>query len=324
SGNPRWWLAAGLAAGLALLSKYTAALFVAAAFVWLVSSPEGRATLRTPWPWVGVLLALLIFAPDIYWNATHHWASYVKQGSRVTHFDAARSLQFLGEFVGGQIALATPIIFGLAAIGLWRLRHNPLPAAHLLVWLTVIPGVVFLEHVISGRVQGNWAAIMYPSACLAAASLPMASLRRWLKPGLALGFFLTALAYAQALASPFPIPVRADPVALQLSGWRSFANDAAASKPAFLTSDDYATTAALAYYAPANIPVVGFEPRWRFFTDPAANLKGVAGILVTRHPDAPCPDVLGTITRRQGKKIVVTYRLCRFVPKTPGVLLPRP
>ena len=178
SGNPRWWLAVGLAAGLALLSKYTAALFIAAAFIWLITAPSGRAALRTPWPWGAIALAILIFAPDIAWNAAHHWASVIKQGSRETRFDAGRSLQFLAEFLIGQFGLATPIIFILAATGLWRLGDTPSQAGHLLVWLTIVPGVVFLEHVLSDRVQGNWAAVMYPSACLAAASLPMATLRR--------------------------------------------------------------------------------------------------------------------------------------------------
>ena len=189
SGNPRWWLVIGVVMGLALFSKYTAVLFIAAGFIWLVTSAEGRAALRTPWPWAAVALALLVFAPNIAWNAAHGWASYFKQGGRVDGFDAARSLQFLSEFVFGQIGLFTPIIFGLAAFGLWRLGDARSPAGHLLVWLTLVPGVVFLEHVISGRVQPNWAAILYPSACLAAASLPMAVLRRWLAPALGLGFF---------------------------------------------------------------------------------------------------------------------------------------
>lgn len=321
--EPRWWLAVGLCAGGALLSKYTALLFIAAVFIWLVTSPEGRAQLRSFWPWAGVALAFAVFAPDIAWNAAHHWASYLKQGSRVTRFDAARSLQFFGELVAGQFALATPIIAALCVAGLWRLRHAPSAVGQLLIWLTVVPGVVFFEHVLSGRVQANWVAILYPSACLAAASLPMALLRRWLKPALALGFALSALAYAQALAAPFGLPARADPTALQLAGWRDFAQAAAASHPAFITSDEYATAAELAFYGPADVPVVGLAPRWRFFADPPAAAAGETGILVTRRSGIGC-DAVGTVTRRRNGQAVQTYRLCRFVAPAPGVLLPRP
>ena len=190
--------------------------------------------------------------------------------------------------------------------------------------MTVVPGVVFLEHVISGRVQPNWAAIMYPSACLAAASLPMADLRRWLKPALGLGFALTAIVYAQALAAPFPLRADADPTALQMRGFAALAKQAAAHHPAFLTADDYATAAILAYYAPRDIPVAGFAPRWRYFDFPKAGLKNQTGILVTRRSGTPCGTEIGTVTRRRDGQPIQTYRLCRFTASGPGVLLPRP
>ncbi|OYV39416.1 MAG: hypothetical protein B7Z81_03345 [Acidocella sp. 20-61-6] len=323
SREPRWWLAVGLCAGGALLSKYTALLFIAAVFIWLITSAEGRAQLRAPWPWIGVVLAFAVFAPDIAWNAAHGWASYLKQGGRVTRFDAARSLQFLGELLAGQVALATPIIAALCGAGLWRLRHAPSAAGQLLIWLTVVPGVVFLEHVVSGRVQPNWVAILYPSACLAAASLPMALLRRWLKPALALGFGLSALAYAQVLAAPLPLPTRADPTALQLAGWREFAEAAAASHPAFITSDEYATAAELAYYGPRDVPVAGLAPRWRYFADPPAVVAGETGILVTRRYGIHC-DQIGSVTRARAGHAIMRYRLCRLVAHASGVLLPRP
>jgi 4-amino-4-deoxy-L-arabinose transferase-like glycosyltransferase len=322
--NPRWWLAVGVAAGLALYSKYSAALFIAAAFIWMISDARGHARLLTPWPWAALLIALAIFAPNLWWNGAHGWVSYLKQGGRVAHFQPARALQFLGEFIGGQIALFTPILFGLAALGTWRLGRSPSIAAHLLVWLTVVPGVMFLEHVISGRVQPNWAAIMYPSACLAAAALPMADLRRWLTPALGLGFALTALVYAQALAAPFPLRASADPTALQMRGFGELTAQAAAQHPAFLTSDDYATAAILAYYAPKTIPVAGFSRRWHFFNFPRAGLKNRIGILVTRRDGTPCGEEIATVTRTRGKQAIQTYRLCRFTAPAAGILLPRP
>jgi 4-amino-4-deoxy-L-arabinose transferase-like glycosyltransferase len=321
SGNPRWWLAVGLAAGAMLLSKYTAALFIAAVFLWLLFTPTLRKQLRSPWPWAAVALALALFAPNLAWNATHGWVSYFKQGERVAHFDAARATQFFIELAVGQAALFTPGVAVLAGFGIWRLRRETTPGARLLLWLTLVPVAIFLEHVLSDRVQGNWVAIIYPSACLAAALAPPA---RWLKPALGLGFGITALAYVQALAGPFPIPARMDTSALQLSGWQHLGQDAAASRPAFLTADDYATAAALAFYAPKNVPVLGFDKRWDYFNWPHSGQAGETGIMVTRRNDADCPDELGRITRKRGAEIITTYRLCRFTVRAPGVELPRP
>jgi 4-amino-4-deoxy-L-arabinose transferase-like glycosyltransferase len=327
TGNQRWWLAIGAAAGCALLSKYTALLFILGIFLWLITTPEGRAMLRSPWPWFGLALAAIIFAPNIIWNAQHGWVSYFKQGGRVAALHPARALQFLAELIFGQIGLVTPIIFGLCAAGLWRLRHGPNQAGHLLIWLTVVPAVVFLEHTISGRVQANWPAIIYPAACLAAASLPMANLRIWLKPALALGFALTAIIYLQGLTAIIPIPAKADPVALNFAGWQDLSDQvqaqAAASHAAFITADDYATAAEFSTYSDNAIPIIGADPRWHYFGFPLLP-PGQTGILVTRHLDKPCVDPLGTATRQQNGQTIALYELCGIAAPPGSVILPSP
>jgi hypothetical protein len=149
----------------------------------------------------------------------------------------------------------------------------------------------------------------------------MADLRRWLKPALGLGFALTAIVYAQALAAPFPLRASADPTALQMRGFAKLAAQAAAQHPAFLTSDDYATASVLAFYAPKTVPVAGFAQRWRYFGFPQAGLKGQTGILVTR---APCGQEIATVTRSRDGQPIQTYRLCRITAPASGILLPRP
>lgn len=331
--NPRWWLAAGAAAGCALLSKYTAGLLLAAIFLWLITSPAGRRALRSPWPWpwAGLSLAAAIFAPNIAWNASHQWVSILKQGSRATQFHPARAAQFLAELVFGQIGLATPIIFALTACGLWRLGRTRGPVAELLLWLTLLPTTIFLEHTISDRVQSNWPAVIYPAACLAAAALGEKILLKWARPALGLGFGVTLLAYAQVLAAPFPIPAAMDPTALQLTGWRDFASQAAAvaatQNPAFITSDEYTTAAELAFYAQPGtaVPVAGFGARWSYLgIPPAAALTGATGILVTRRSDTPCPIQLGTIQRQRGAAVIGTYKICRFTAPADMFIIPNP
>jgi 4-amino-4-deoxy-L-arabinose transferase-like glycosyltransferase len=326
--RPLWWLALGLAAGGMLLSKYTALLFIAAVFLWLVTSREGRRRLATPWPWAAMVLALALFGPNIAWNAAHGWASYFKQGGREAQFDPGRAVQFFGELVVGQAFLATPLIAALAVAGLWHVRRDKAPGPRLLLWLSLVPGVVMLAHVLSDRVQGNWVAILYPSACLAAALLPAPTLQRWRAAALWMGFGITALAYIQALAAPIRLPAQLDTAGNQLAGWRALAQDAMVGHPAFVTTDDYATMAVLAVQGSPGVKVVGFYddwlPRWGFFGFPPAVAPGTMGVLITRHDDAPCPQQLGTVTRRRGNEIFGTYRLCAFRAPNSGVLLPRP
>jgi 4-amino-4-deoxy-L-arabinose transferase-like glycosyltransferase len=323
TGDDRWWLAVGAASGCALLSKYTALLLIAAVFFWLITSRQGRETLKTPWPWAGLLVAALVFAPNVTWNAGHGWISYLKQGSRLTEFDVSRSAQFLAELLVGQFALATPVIAVLLVIGIWRLRVARGPGA-LLLWLALLPAAVFVAHVVSGRVQANWPAVILPAACLAAAALPEALLLFWARPALGLGFAATLLAYAQALAAPFPIPAPADPAALQLSGWHGLAAQVAARKPAFVTADEYATASELAFNLPQGIAVAGLGARWQYLGMTATEPLGTAGLILVRRRDTPCPHQVGAITRDRHGQVIGTYRLCAITAPAGLLLLPRP
>lgn len=107
----RTWIVAGFWIGLAGLSKYHAVLFVAGLFTYLISSSQRRTMLLHPAPWVGAIIALLIFSPVIVGNAQHHWASFAFQGGRAIHHDSFPKLgQFLAN-LGGQFVWMLPWIF---------------------------------------------------------------------------------------------------------------------------------------------------------------------------------------------------------------------
>ena len=76
-----WW-GAGIALGLGLLSKYTIAMVVPAAFIFMCWDPQARRWLTHWVPYTAMVLACVIFAPVIYWNATHEWASFAFQTAR--------------------------------------------------------------------------------------------------------------------------------------------------------------------------------------------------------------------------------------------------
>jgi len=75
-----WW--AGLSLGLGMLSKYTISMVVPAAFIFMVWDAQARRWLTHWRPYAALALAAVLFAPVIYWNATHEWASFAFQTSR--------------------------------------------------------------------------------------------------------------------------------------------------------------------------------------------------------------------------------------------------
>ncbi len=154
----------------------------------------------------------------------------------------------------------------------------------MLAALTLPAALVFTQHAFGDRVQGNWPAILYPAAAIAAAGLQGRVWQRLQGPALALGFGITLIVYLQAGLAPVPLPVRLDPIALRLSGWDTLAAQIAEVRRQtgadFVAADQYGVAAELALGLPPGIPVVGIEPRWALFDLPHPTLAGRTGILV--------------------------------------------
>src|SRR6266852_6248257 len=76
SNDPRWWLAAGVSAGLARLSKFTAVMLVPAVAAFMLVPDWRRRWLRSPYPRAAALIAVFLFLPALIWNAENDWASF--------------------------------------------------------------------------------------------------------------------------------------------------------------------------------------------------------------------------------------------------------
>jgi hypothetical protein len=70
--DPRWWLAVGAVAGLAMLNKNLVVLLLLAVVVGLVVDRRWS-LLASPWTVAGGLAALAIAAPNLLWQADHGW-----------------------------------------------------------------------------------------------------------------------------------------------------------------------------------------------------------------------------------------------------------
>jgi 4-amino-4-deoxy-L-arabinose transferase-like glycosyltransferase len=333
TGNAHWWLAVGAAAGLGLDSKYTAILLAPSLLVWSVAVPAARIWWRRWQVYVGATLAGFLFVPVLAWNAAHHWASFAKQGGRGGDFHLSRALGDLTELVSGQIGLATPLIFavfvmGVAACarrGVWRQ-----PGRGLVLAVTMVPAVVFVQHALGGRVQGNWPSVLYPGAALAAS---LAAIPFW-RAASALGLAVSGLLYVQGVAAPLRLPRQVDFTLIRLAGWDELADAAAraaaASGAQFIAADEYGLAAELAFRMKR--PVVGAEPRWALFALPSAHLTGQTGILVRSDRRAGPPDpatwpgaaMIGHAARARGGIVAESYSFYRVTAarRGPCVVLP--
>jgi len=107
-GRARAWWGAGVALGLGLISKYTIAMLVPAALIFMILDPQARRWLRHWLPYTAAAVAVVLFAPVIIWNAEHHWASFAFQTARRL---AERPQFALHKLLASALLLLTPAGF---------------------------------------------------------------------------------------------------------------------------------------------------------------------------------------------------------------------
>jgi 4-amino-4-deoxy-L-arabinose transferase-like glycosyltransferase len=259
-----WWTLGGGALGLAFVSKYTSIFLPLAVLGAVLVRRDLRGRLREPGPYIACAVATLVFLPVLVWNAQHGWISFLFQ---VRHGLAAPSGSRLlaawrheGDLLGGQAALASPILFVLLALAAGRsFSRGGRPARAVLGAITVLSFGFFVYSAVRQRVEPNWPSPAYiPAAVLLATASLGARAERWFKAGVALGAVMCVVIYAQALAPILPLAPPKDPIA-RAFGWdaASAAADgashvAAASSHAvtWLGGDRYQEAAELAFHAP--------------------------------------------------------------------------
>lgn len=273
----RWWLAAGAAAGMACLSKYSALFLAPGVVLWLTLRPGGLATLRKPWPWLAAVVAIAIFSVNIAWNAEHHWLSFAKQFGRVA--PGRWAPQYLVELLVGQVLLLNPFIAVFAvrgAAGGWRGAATGPPDLKLLT-ASGLPFVAYLMiHALHDRVQAHWPAPLYPALALCAAvgaerfgeTGGWAVVRRIAAP---FGLALSALILVHA-ALPATDPEGLRDPASALRGWTAFADQVdtlrRARHASWVGAFSYGTAAELAAQAGLRAPSIELIERERY---PAAD-----------------------------------------------------
>ncbi len=140
----RQWVLAGACFGLAMLSKYHAALILAGLVLFVATSPRHRAWFFKPGVMLAGLIGAAVFAPVVIWNLQNHWASFAFQGERIVR---SRGLRFdwLARSILGQALIIGPLIWPpLIAVYVKALRVGPRdPRTWFLCCLAISPIILF-------------------------------------------------------------------------------------------------------------------------------------------------------------------------------------
>lgn len=154
-GSMLWWLAAGTAAGLGMLSKYTMVLYYGALALFWLTSPGKRGRL-----FLGISLSavvsLLFFLPVIWWNSQHEWISFANQMRHGFHNEHQVLINFqnLTDYAAFLIVLVSPLLglfcFRSAAT---RLRDERFRFLALFFWTVVL---FFGFSAAKAHIEANW------------------------------------------------------------------------------------------------------------------------------------------------------------------------
>jgi 4-amino-4-deoxy-L-arabinose transferase-like glycosyltransferase len=248
-----WWLAAGVAAGLGLLAKYAMAYWLLSALGLCLFVPQERR--RLPRLLVAILIALLLYTPNFWWNWQNGFASYLHTRDNADLTGPLFHPASLLEFFASQFAVFGPLLFAGLLIVAASPRVLREPAARLLAIFCLPTLAMMLVVSFLSRANANWAAPAYVSASVLVAA--WALYRGWrllISLSVALHLALAALVlggYGIVAAAGITLPARYDALGA-LRGWRALGLQVGAAlkeHPGFaLLADDRETLAALIYY----------------------------------------------------------------------------
>lgn len=181
--NPRWWMAIGSSIGLGMMTKYTMGFYVIGIVIGVLITPA-RKYLATKWLWLGVVLSVAVFLPNLLWQIQNHFVSL-----DFLHDIHERDIRWgrTKDFLPDQLKLT------LLALPLWMagLYYCLASAAgrrfRMLGWMYLVPLVLFILAKGRGYYMGGAYPMLYAGGA--------AWLEQWL-PRRGLGFRGTVRALA--------------------------------------------------------------------------------------------------------------------------------
>jgi hypothetical protein len=178
NGSPRaGWLAAGVLMGLGLENKHTMILPAAALSLGLVATPL-RSAMRTRWPWIGMAIAVLLFLPNVAWQAAHGFPSleFYRNAQLSKNVPTPIIAAVLNQVLVAGPGTCVVWIAGLV----WLSRAD---AAKNVRFLGIAFVVLFLLQVVSGSSRPDRIGAMYP-AMFAAGAVAIEDLTRQRLPAI--------------------------------------------------------------------------------------------------------------------------------------------
>jgi 4-amino-4-deoxy-L-arabinose transferase-like glycosyltransferase len=231
-GDTRWTITLGVALGLGLMAKYAMIYFLLGVVLAACLDADARRFLRTPAPWLALLVAALLVAPNIYWNIENGLTTF----KHTTENIEGRGLEFSPlkgfEFVAAQFAVFGPVVFAVLLGAFARIASPKMTRPDRLMLAFAIPPLALVTVVgFTTRALANWAAPAFISGVIVVvAILIRREAWKWLVLSLSIGVFAQVLFLAgDSTATHLHLPgLKNGDVYHRTLGWRSLGEQAGA------------------------------------------------------------------------------------------------
>lgn len=163
--NDKYFLLTGASLGLAFLSKYHAILLLGGLFILLVFYSDWRKYFKSTYLYIGFILCVLIFSPNIYWNYQHDWVSYIYQFGKSTGVTNLNMTTFL-QGIFAQAGYLLPWVMVILIMVIFKARKDPN-----LKWIipfAVLPILAFTLVGATRQIMPHWPMPGYLAAILIA------------------------------------------------------------------------------------------------------------------------------------------------------------
>jgi 4-amino-4-deoxy-L-arabinose transferase-like glycosyltransferase len=258
-----WVAVCGLAVGFGLLAKYAMLYFLLGVALTTLIIPESRRLAVGLKGLAIVAIALIVFHPNLVWNANHAFATVTHTASNADWQRAAVAPLGPIEFLLGQFGVFGPILMAGFLLAIWRIvrGRDQGQSSLLLLCLSLPPILIIMGQAAVAEANANWAAAAYIGATPLAVHALMELWKGWTLIASLVFNGLVAVTMMAFVAIPaLAVEAGFANAYKRVKGWRELgaavAEEAARGYQAVVT-DNRSVIASLLYYArPRPIPVL--------------------------------------------------------------------
>ncbi len=318
------WLAVGFLLGLGLLTHIMFWFYSFMVVLYVCASPGARKWLTSPYFYLGIVTALAMSVPVLWWNAGHDWAMFKHAfGLGGVSFEEGFNPAKFFEFIGGQMGIVTPFILIPLAYVYWLIikrgfkEHDEFSR---MIFYTSAPIFILISLMaLRGRAEANWPTLGYIGPFIVFGGFVDGLMGRisgkrrrrfWIYTAVTIFFLvlMTLLAYnASVIWKLSPKGLIADPdrdPTNGLRGWDTLGSrvgeiyrEMGGKDKVFIFTLEYGEASELAFYVPGhpNVTTLRFwrrKSQYDYWPPEKSSLIGKDAIYVYRCNSLKCPESL--------------------------------